>query len=53
MSEMWMRFQQGAGIGAWVIGAGLVLVVALPVFGLLFAVIGWILRGGKRKDDDL
>ena len=48
-----MRFQQGAGIGAGVIGAGLVLVVALPVFGLLFVVIGWILRGGKRKDDDL
>ena len=53
MSGIWTMFQQGAGVGAWVVGAALVLTVALPVFGVLFAVIGWILRGGKRRDDGL
>lgn len=45
-------FQRGAGIGAWAVGAVVVLLVALPVFGVILAVIGWILRGGKRKDDE-
>lgn len=53
MNELWMMFQRGAGVGAWVVGAALVLTVAMPVFGVLFAVIGWILRGGKRRDDCL
>jgi hypothetical protein len=43
-------FQQGAGVGAWVVGAALVLVVALPVFGVLFAVIAKVLRIGKGED---
>lgn len=53
MNEVWTMMLKGAGVGAWVVGAALVLTVALPVFGVLFAVIGWILRGGKRRDDGL
>ena len=53
MSWIWTMMLKGAGVGAWVVGAALVLTVALPVFGMLFAVIGWILRGGKRRDDGL
>lgn len=53
MSEIFEMFLKGAGIGAWVIGLAFALLIALPVFGLLFAVIGWILRGGKRRDDGL
>ena len=49
MSELWAMFQQGAGIGAWVVGAGLVLTVALPVFGLLFGLMGLVLRLGNRE----
>lgn len=48
MSEIWMMFQKGAGIGAWAVGAGLVLTLALPVFGVLFALIGAVLRMGRR-----
>ena len=33
MNEVWTMMQRGAGVGAWVVGAGLVLVIALPVFG--------------------
>lgn len=55
MNELWMMFQRGAGIGAWVVGLALVLTLALPVFGILFAVIARILRGGaahaERKGD--
>ena len=53
MSGIWTMMLKGAGVGAWVVGMALVLAVALPVFGVLFAVIGWILRGGKRRDDGL
>ena len=53
MSGIWTMMLKGASAGAWVVGAALVLTVALPVFGVLFAVIGWILRGGKRRDDGL
>lgn len=57
MNELWMMFQKGAGIGAWVVGLALVLTLALPVFGILFAVIARVLRGGanagraERKGD--
>lgn len=48
MNEVWTMMLKGAGVGAWVVGAGLVLAIALPVFGVLFAVIGKVLRmGGK------
>ena len=52
MSEIFGMFLKGAGVGAWTIGFAFALTVALPVFGVLFAVIGWILRGGKRRDDE-
>ena len=39
MNEVWTMMLKGAGVGAWVVGAGLVLAIALPVFGVLFAVI--------------
>ena len=52
MSEVWMMFAKGAGIGAWVVGAALVLTVALPVFGVMFALIGRVL-GGRRNSDEL
>jgi hypothetical protein len=52
MSEVWMMFEKGAGIGTCVVGAALVLTVALPLFGLLFALIGRVL-GGRRKSDEL
>ena len=42
---------KGAGVGAWVVGMALVLAVALPVFGVLFAVIAKVLRIGKGADD--
>ena len=51
MSGIWTMFQQGAGVGAWVVGMALVLTVALPVFGVLFAVIAKVLRIGKGADD--
>ena len=50
MSEIFGMFQKGAGVGAWVVGLAFALVIALPVFGLLFAVIARILKIG-RKDD--
>lgn len=50
MSEIWTMFQQGAGVGAWVVGAALVLTVALPVFVVLFAVIAKVLRTGKGEE---
>lgn len=53
MNEVWTMMLKGVGAGAWVVGAGLALVVALPVFWALLGLIGWALRGGKRKDDDL
>ena len=55
MNELWMMFQKGAGIGAWVVGLALVLALALPVFGVLFALIARVLRAGtgsgKEKGD--
>lgn len=51
MSEVWTMMQKGAGVGAWVVGAGLVLAIALPVFGVLFAVIARVLRGGEKEDE--
>lgn len=51
MNEVWTMMLKGAGVGAWVVGAGLVLAIALPVFGVLFAVIAKVLRGGKSGDD--
>ena len=53
MSEIFGMLMKGAGVGAWAIGFAFALTVALPVLGLLFAVIGWILRGGKRRDDGM
>ena len=47
MSEIWSMMLKGAGVGAWVVRAALVLAVALPVFGVLFAVIAKVLRIGK------
>lgn len=47
MSEVWTMMQKGAGVGAWVVGAGLVLAIALPVFGVLFAVIAKVLSTGN------
>ena len=49
MNEIWTMMARGAGVGAWVVGAALVLVVALPVFGVLFAVIAKVLRIGSRN----
>lgn len=46
MSGLWVMFRHGASIGAWVVGFALVLVVALPVFGMLFALMARVLRGG-------
>jgi len=51
MSEIWAMLQNGVGAGAWVVGAGLALVVALPVFWALLGLIGWVLRGRKSGDD--
>ena len=51
MSEVWTMMQKGAGVGAWVVGAGLVLTIALPVFGVLFAVIAKVLRMGGKEDE--
>lgn len=51
MSEVWTMMQKGAGVGAWVVGAGLVLAIALPVFGVLFAVMAKVLRIGGKEDE--
>ena len=51
MSGIWTMMLKGAGVGAWVVGAALVLAVALPVFGVLFAVIAQILKIGRKEDD--
>jgi len=51
MSEVWSMMLKGAGVGAWVVGMALVLAVALPVFGVLFAVIAKVLRMGKGDDE--
>ena len=48
MSELWLMFQRGAGVGAWVVGMALVMTVALPVFGVIFAVIAKILDRGDK-----
>ena len=53
MSEIWMMLQKGAGVGAWVVGAGIVLTVALPVFAAVFAVIGRVLQIGDKDGDEL
>ena len=42
---------KGVGVGAWAIGFAFALVVALPVFGVLFAVIARILKIGRKEDD--
>lgn len=51
MNEIWTMMAKGAGVGAWVVGAGLVLAIALPVFGVLFAVIAKVLRIGGKEDE--
>ena len=51
MNELWMMFQRGAATGAWVVGAATVMAVALPAFGILMALIAWVMRLG-RKDDE-
>ena len=51
MSEVWTMMLKGACVGAWVVGMALVLAVALPVFGALFAVIAKVLRIGKGEDE--
>ena len=50
MNEVWTMMLKGAGVGAWVVGAGLVLAIALPVFGVLFAVMAKVLSMGKKED---
>ena len=50
MSGIWTMMLNGAGVGAWVVGMALVLAVALPVFGVLFAVIAKVLRIGKGDE---
>ena len=50
MSEVWTMMLKGAGVGAWVVGMALVLAVALPVFGVLFAVIAKVLRISGASD---
>lgn len=52
MNELWAMFQRGAGIGAWVVGFAVVVTVAMPVYALMTALIGWVLRGGRRKGSD-
>lgn len=52
MSEIFGMLMKGVGVGAWAIGFAFALTVALPVLGVLFAVVAWILRGGKRRDDE-
>jgi len=51
MSEVWTMMLKGASVGAWVVGAGLVLAIALPVFGVLFAVIARVFSMGKKEDE--
>ena len=51
MSEIFGMFLKGVGVGAWAIGFAFALVVALPVFGVLFAVIARILKIGRKEDD--
>ena len=51
MSGIWTMMLKGAGVGAWVVGMALVLAVALPVFGVLLAVIAKVLRIGRGEDD--
>ena len=51
MSEIFGMFLKGVGVGAWAIGFAFALVVALPVFGVLFAVIARILKIGRKEDE--
>ena len=51
MSEIFGMLMKGVGVGAWAIGFAFALVVALPVFGVLFAVIAQILKIGRKEDD--
>mgnify|MGYP006988882297 CR=1 FL=1 len=53
MDGMWMMFQRGMGVGFWVVGLALVLIVALPVFGLLLALIARMIRSGNRDGGDV
>lgn len=46
MVEMLMK---GVGIGLCAVGAGMVLVLSLPVFALVFRFIGAILTLGERR----
>ena len=51
MSEIFGMLMKGVGVGAWAIGFAFALAVALPVFGVLFAVIARILKIGRKEDD--
>ena len=51
MSGIWEMMLNGAGVGAWVVGAALVLTVALPMFVMLLTVMARVLRIGKGEDE--
>lgn len=50
MNELWMMFQRGAGIGACVVGFAVAVTLAMPVYALMTAMIGWVLRSGRRRE---
>lgn len=50
---IWLNWmQRGAMIGFWVIGFALIVTVFLPMFALLFALMGKVLSIGRDDDDD-
>ena len=51
MSEIFGMLMKGVGVGAWAIGFAFALTGALPVLGVLFAVVAWILKIGAGASD--
>lgn len=50
MNEIWAMFQKGVGIGAGLVGAALVVALALPLIAIVCALLGRLFR--IKKDDE-
>ena len=43
---------KGVGAGAWAVGLAVTLALALPLFALVFGMIGCVMNGFGGKDDE-
>ena len=48
----WDWFLKGIEMSWWLIGLALVVIIALPLYGLLASLIGRVLYGGKDDEDE-